>query len=203
MKTKFLFVLIAVCFVLVGCLDNLHKKLETTPSPEEVNKTLENEVPPKLVELLKMPTDLPFKVDNMEASVNDLLNREEMKTIENGEKKFGVNEEKVLGDTQGFPFKEVTYEQYFYGDNIYVSVLAQAGEVEMVYEDPSSVNKLQVQDGSTAEYVDYGFVQQIAWKDKETGVTYIINVTLADEKGTGKLKEKEIINMIESFKYVK
>ncbi|GEM_PF-4196660 len=216
-KRKLIFAIIIILLISVGILSStkvikaykepegerqVSSHMVRTPSPKNVDTAL-NETPSKLVDLLKMPTEIPFKVNDTEASVDDLLNREEMAKLENGDGKSDINEEKVLGDTKSFPFNEVTYEQVFVGDDINLSVLANAQEVEMVYEDPSMVNKIQLEDGSSAEYIDYGFNQQIVWKDSETEVTYIINVNMPDEEGTGKLTEEEMSDMIGSFESIK
>ncbi len=58
-------------------------------------------------------------------------------------------------------------------------------------------------DGSFAEYIDYDFNQHIIWKDRETKMTYLIDITQYDKERKGKFSEQEIAEMIDSFKYIK
>lgn len=77
-----------------------------TPSLKNVNESLK-ETPPKLVDLLKMPSKFPFKVNITEARVDDLYYREVRRKLDNGEIKSSMNEEKVLGDTKNLPYNEI------------------------------------------------------------------------------------------------
>lgn len=216
-KKKILFSLVAVTLIGTGYFTsrniikaNKETKREATmlsymvksPKPKSVDEVMK-EVPPKLVDLLKMPTDIPFSVNDVTANVNDLFNREEKRRIASGLKSFNKIEEKALGNTASFPYDEVTYEQNFNGNNISLSILANARKVETEYADPSEVKQINISDGSSAEYLDYGFSQYITWKDNVTNVTYKINIVYYNnEESKSKLNEQEIAKLIESFKYV-
>lgn len=176
----------------------LSYNMAKSSSVNSIDKIIKK-VPPKLVELLKTPSKLPFKVHKAEAELHDIVFRggkSVTKTTLN-------DEERASRDMTRLPYKEVNFEQIFLGDEINLSILAQPGNVETIYGEPTDVKKIHIKDGSSADYVDYDFNQNVTWKDPETNITYLIDITLYDKERKGRFSEQEIAEMIESFKYIK
>nr|WP_259545627.1 hypothetical protein [Heyndrickxia oleronia] len=173
----------------------ISENIEKTNSIDNIIK----KAPPKLVELLKTPSKLPFKVHESGAELHDMVYRGDKSVT-----KTTLNdEEKASRDMTRLPYKEVNFEQIFLGDEIKLSILAQPMNAETFYGEPTDIKKIHIKDGSFAEYIDYDFNQHIIWKDRETKITYLIDITQYDKERKGKFSEQEITEMIESFKYIK
>ncbi|OOP66809.1 hypothetical protein BWZ43_18995 [Heyndrickxia oleronia] len=127
----------------------ISENIEKTNSIDNIIK----KAPPKLVELLKTPSKLPFKVHKAEAELHDIVYR-----VGKSVTKTTLNdEEKASRDMTRLPYKEVNFEQIFLGDEIKLSILAQPMNVETVYGEPTDIKKIHIKDGSFAEYIDYDF----------------------------------------------
>ena len=91
--------------VLEGKTKGIAVNLTTMPIFKNLFITISTTL--KLVDLLKMPSNFPFKVNITEARVDNLYYREVRRKLDNGEIKSSMNEEKVLGDTKNLPYNEI------------------------------------------------------------------------------------------------
>lgn len=164
------------------------------PKATDVNEVIKK-TPKSVTKKLKMPKDLPFKVNKVEARVEDKYQTDAINSKRSENEKIPVKQQI---DTQKLPPEQIAYEQIFHGENITLSVLVDASEVEVVYGNPGEVEKIKLTNGQTVDYIDYGSIQLINWLDTETGFHYSINAYINDGENS-KLTKKDIVTLIESF----
>ncbi|OOE14038.1 hypothetical protein [Fictibacillus arsenicus] len=153
----------------------LKESKDVKPLAQNV-KVAKSELKANFKAKIKMPKQLPFKVDKVLARVDDMGSKDQTDDLQ-------------------------AYEQFFWGnDGSVISVRVHDFVPKVHYEEEKMPEKSKLKNGADVNYFFNGYAEMIDWVDEETGYQYMVTRYLDKDK-KAKVSKVVALEMVNSFDF--